>query len=176
LSVRLLQARKNQKPIIEKHAEWDYLAGPDLHPAKGWTGLSFDTSNWKKGKAGFGYGDKDDHTILDMKDKYTVVYTRKEFVIDDLASIKAPGLAVKYDDGFIAYLNGQPIVRALVDYGDGKTAKGFHKHEAKEYEYFSLNQYRKLFRKGKNVLSIEGHNSDLGSSDFTLDAFLTVRP
>ena len=65
---------KNHQPVIEKYAEWEYLAGANLHPARGWTGLNFDTSNWKKGKAGFGYGDKDDNTILDMRNKFTVVY------------------------------------------------------------------------------------------------------
>lgn len=166
---------KRHQPIIEKHAEWEYLAGVDLHPAKGWTGIHFDTSNWKKGKAGFGYGDKDDNTILDMEDKYTVVYTRKEFVIDDLSTLNGIGLAARYDDGFIAYLNGVPIVRALVDYGDGATAKGFHVHEAKNYEFFPLQKFMHLFKKGNNVLAIEGHNANLGSSDFTLDVFLTIR-
>ena len=168
---------KNHEPVIPKHAEWDYLAGVNLHPAKGWTNIEFDTSNWKKGKAGFGYSDKDDNTILDMKDKFTVVYTRKEFVINDLSQVKVKGLglAAKYDDGFIAYLNGVPIVRCLVDYGDGATAKGFHNHEANHYEFFPLSRYTRLLKKGKNVISIEGHNADIGSSDFTLDAFLTIK-
>ncbi len=168
---------KKHEPVIPPHVEWDYLAGPDLHPVKGWTEIDFDTSNWKKGKAGFGYSDKDDNTILDMKDKFTVVYTRKEFVIDNLSKVKVKGLglAAKYDDGFIAYLNGVPIVRCLVDYGEGKTAKGFHNHEAKNYEFFPLPKLIYLLKKGKNVLSIEGHNADIGSSDFTLDAFLTIK-
>lgn len=165
---------KNHQPVIEKHSQWEYLAGANLHPAKGWTGLNFDTSNWKKGKAGFGYSDNDDNTVLDMINKFTVVYTRKEFEIDDLSKIKGIGLAAKYDDGFIAYLNGVTIIRSLVDDGAGATAKGFHMHEAKNYEFFPLPKFTHLFKKGKNVLAIEGHNADIGSSDFTLDAFLTI--
>jgi len=162
-------------PIIQQHAEWEYLAGVDLHPAKGWKKLNFDTSNWKKGKAGFGYSDNDDNTVIDMKDKFTVVYTRKEFEIDDLSKLKGIGLAAKYDDGFIAYLNGVPVIRALVDYGEGVNARGFTTHEARKYEFFSLDKHRKSLKKGKNILAIEGHNADVRSSDFTLDAFLTIK-
>jgi len=168
---------KHHQPVFAPHTEWSYLAGRGLHPAKGWTKIAFDTSNWKKGKAGFGYSDKDDNTVLDMKDKYTVVYTRKEFQIDDLDEAKNEklGLAIKYDDGFIAYINGVEVVRSGVDFGRGVTAKGFHNHEARAYEFFTLNKHMYLLKKGKNVISIEGHNADIGSSDFSLDAFLTFK-
>ncbi len=161
--------------IISQHTEWDYLAGEDQHAEKGWMALNYDTSNdknWKKGMAGFGYSDEDDNTILDMENKFTVVYTRKEFTVDKISSLREFGLAIKYDDGFIAYLNGVQVVRSLVDFGAGDEAKGFNVHEAKNYEFFSLSNYKKLLREGKNVLAIEGHNADIGSSDFTLDAFL----
>ena len=158
--------------LIEKHTEWNYLAGENIHAKSGWTELTFDDSHWKKGKAGFGYGDKDDHTILEMQNKYTVVYTRKKFNIEDLSSFKEFGVAAKYDDGFIAYLNGVQVARSHVDFGSGAVAKGFHKHEAKKYEYFPLNKYKELLKKGENVLAIEGHNADTGSSDFTLDVYL----
>lgn len=166
---------KSYDSLIDKHSEWDYLAGEDLHAEKGWMGIDYDTSkdeNWKKGKAGFGYSDKDDNTILDMQNKFSVVYTRKEFTIDDAASLRGLGLAIKYDDGFIAYLNGVQVVRSMVDFKAGSDAKGFHTHEANNYEYFALSKYSKILNKGKNVLAIEGHNVDIGSSDFTLDAFL----
>ena len=158
--------------IINKHAKWDYLAGVNLHPESDWTELSFDSSSWKKGRAGFGYGDNDDNTILKMMNKFTVVYIRKKFLIDDPAELSNIGIAAKYDDGFIAYLNGELVVRSIVDSGTGVDAKGFYKHEAKEYEYFSLDEYKKLLKKGKNVLAIEGHNESLDSTDFSLDVYL----
>jgi len=166
---------KNHQPVFPEHAEWNYLAGKSLHPAKGWTGLAFDTSNWKTGKAGFGYSDKDDNTVLDMEDKFTVVYTRKEFELNDLKEVQNLGLAIRYDDAFIAYINGVEVLRNGVDFGSGVTAKGFTNHEARNRELFPLAQHRKLFNKGKNVISIEGHNADIGSSDFSLDAFLTTK-
>jgi len=58
---------KEYQSLIAKWAEWDYLAGENIHAKNGWTGLNFDSSHWKKGKAGFGYGDKDDNTIIEMQ-------------------------------------------------------------------------------------------------------------
>ena len=161
--------------IIQKHSEWDYLAGVDLHPKKNWTKIDYVASSnegWKKGQAGFGYNDNDDKTLIDMRNKFTTVYIRKEFTMDDPSLYKNVGLAIKYDDAFIAYLNGSQILRRNVDFGNGATAKGVTASEAKNYDYFALAKQKGLLRKGKNVLTIEGHNVDIGSSDLTLDPYL----
>ena len=160
--------------VIPRGAEWSYLAAKGAKPGKSWTMPEFDDSSWKRGPAGFGYGDKDDKTELkDMVNNYKVVYVRKEFEIDDLATAGNMGLAVSYDDAFIAYLNGKEVIRVGVDKGQGDSARGFHSHEAKgEARFFSLAKSKKLFRKGSNVIAIEGPNANVESSDFTLDPFL----
>ena len=59
--------------------EWDYLASGITPENNSWTGLSFDgkKAGWKTGKAGFGYGDDDDQTLLeDMQNKYSKVFIR----------------------------------------------------------------------------------------------------
>ena len=80
-------------------------------------------------------------------------------------------LRIRYDDGFICYLNGQEIVRANVEAGSGKKARGIKGHDADREEEFVIEDKSliNLLRKGRNVLSIEGHNNSLDSSDFTLD-------
>ena len=172
--IRPAKLPKNHSPVIAPQSEWAYLAGENLHAAKGWTGLSFDDSQWKKGKAGFGYSDKDDNTILDMRKKFTTVYIRKEFEINNLEDIKKLGLAIRYDDGFIAYINGVEVLRREIDLGNGANVKGVHSHEANSIEFYKLAAHKKLFKKGKNVIAIEGHNNALLSSDFSLDPFLTI--
>lgn len=166
---------KDHRPLFPQHDEWFYLAGKELHPVAGWPGAETPPSSWKKGKAGFGYGDEDDNTLLEMRNEFTTVYTWKEFTLKDAseAALHDLGLAIKYDDGFIAYINGGEVQRKGVDKGSGKYAKGVRPHEAKGYEFFPLGKHHKLFKKGKNTIAIEGHNANLGSSDFTLDAFLT---
>ena len=89
---------------------------------------------------------------------------------------KKIGLAISYDDAFIAYINGREIVRVGIDSGSGKEAKGFHAHEAdKKFEFFALDKKAiGVLRQGANVLAIEGHNVKPGSSDFTLHPALLL--
>jgi outer membrane protein assembly factor BamB len=161
------------QPVIKKGANWQYLAG--AHPNNTWTQPDFDAEGWKTSKAGFGFGDSDDKTVLrDMKNRYSVVYIRKSFSISEPNDIHELGLRINYDDAFIAYLNGREILRLGVGQGRGARAWDIDDHEARGREYFKIDNHRNLLRKGKNVLAIEGHNIKLDSSDFSLDPYLLV--
>lgn len=160
----------NATALIDKNATWSYLAGS--HPSGNvidWAAPDYDVSNWKTGKAGFGYGDNDDTTQIEMGGKFTTIYIRKEFVIPKNANLEKLGLHISYDDAFIAYLNGHEVHRQGVAKKQGKEADGFTTHEAAGFEYFPLKGISKILKPGqKNVLAIEGHNVNIGSSDFTL--------
>ncbi|QDS96493.1 Alkaline phosphatase precursor [Roseimaritima multifibrata] len=171
---------KNATQLINPHAKWDYLAGK--HAAEDWTAIAVipeESEGWKTGKPGFGYGDGDDVTELKkMKDSYTVVYARMEFELapGDKEKIAELGLAIAYDDGFIAYINGEEVLRVGVKDGRGANAGDVKSHEADGYEYFPLPDATKLLVDDDNILSVEGHNVSLGSSDFTLDPYLLAVP
>ncbi|MCH7686165.1 MAG: PQQ-binding-like beta-propeller repeat protein, partial [Planctomycetes bacterium] len=122
------------RSVIPQGAVWQYWAGKS-DPPENWTAPSFDSRAWKKGKAGFGYGDRDDQTELDMKGKYTRVYIRRSFAGKDLADAGELGLMVNYDDAFIAYLNGREVARAGIASGRGTIARGIEMHEAEYFEY-----------------------------------------
>jgi outer membrane protein assembly factor BamB len=164
---------ENTQPIIEKGADWQYLAG--AHPSKGWTRADFNAGAWKSSAPGFGYNDNDNRTVLkDMKDHYWVVYIRKSFSIPEPDGIGELGLVVKYDDGFIAYLNGKEILRVGVFNGSGARASDIEEHERKSREYFKIDNHRRLLRRGTNILAIEGHNRKVDSRSFTLNPYLVV--
>jgi len=164
----------DMQPIIEKGADWQYLAGS--HPRRAWTQPDFDTKGWKTSAAGFGFGDDDDETVLrDMRNRYSVVYIRKSFSVSDVGNIREMGLAINCDDAFIAYLNGREILRAGVRKGSGARASDIESHEAEGYVYFCIENHGELLREGVNVLAIEGHNDDVDSSDFSLDPYLIAR-
>ncbi len=165
---------EGMQAIIEKGADWQYLAG--RHPDRTWIQPDFDTEGWKMSPAGFGFGDDDDKTILkDMRGRYSVVYIRKSFGVSDIAKISELGLAINYDDAFIAYLNGKEILRVGVRRGSGARASNIDSHEADGYVYFPIRDYNSLLHEGVNVLAIEGHNDDADSSDFSLDPYLIAR-
>jgi outer membrane protein assembly factor BamB len=113
---------EGMQPIIKRGADWQYLAG--AQPDEGWTQPDFDAEGWKTASAGFGFGDDDDETPLeDMKGHYTAVYIRKSFNLSDVEDILELGVAINYDDAFIAYLNGKEALRVGVGKGRGAGAK-----------------------------------------------------
>jgi hypothetical protein len=177
LSTASSRVPSGMKNWIDPHEEWDYLAGS--HPTGEWTTAEFrPDAAWKSGPAGFGFGDGDDATELkDMRGKYQVVYTRKDFELEpgERATIADFGLAIRYDDAFIAYLNGHEVLRVGVGPGRGKDVKSVTSHGAGAYEYFSLRDALPFLEEDENILAIEGHNRSLSSSDFTLDPYLVVR-
>jgi len=166
------------KTIIEQGSEWHYLAGGKIPKNSSWTGLSFDAgkAGWKTGKAGFGYGDDDDETVLDdMEGKYLSVFIRREFELPEKVELKGLGLLINYDDGFILHANGRRLFSSsnvTVDEKTGETT--VTNHEANGAEYFSLSEYASAFRTGKNVIAIQGLNTNLPSTDFTLDPQLLL--
>ena len=161
------------KTIIEQGSEWHYLAGGKTPEDSSWTGLSFAAkkAGWKTGKAGFGYGDDDDETVLDdMESKYLSVFIRREFELPEKAELKGLGLLINYDDAFVLHANGRRLFHSSNLTVDEKTGEvTVVNHEANGAEFFSLSEYASAFRTGKNVIAIQGINTKLDSTDFTLD-------
>jgi len=163
---------KNFQSVIPKHAEWDYLADGNTPEDQDWTSIDF-KETWLKGVAGFGYGDKDDKTELEMKGEYESVYIRKEFTLPEDVDLTKLFLAINYDDAFVLHLNGQRLLLQNCSIKSDTKDLKIESHEAKGYEYFSLSEYQEAFRKeGLNVIAIEGHNVSKSSSDFSLDPYL----
>ena len=164
---------KSEVEIVPRKALWKYLASDEK--IANWESPNFPlTTEWKTGMAGFGYGDKDDVTVLDMRNKVSRVLIRHSFD-SQLIPQNAVDLSLKinFDDAFVAYLNGKEIARAKVKFSpDGKPLVS--SHEASREETFSLSNWRTLVRPEKNVLAIAGYNTSLTSSDFTLDPVLVA--
>ncbi|MFC7337701.1 purple acid phosphatase family protein [Haloferula chungangensis] len=167
---------EGSKPIIPAGAVWDYLAGGDGPETEMWTQLGFDAreEEWKSGKAGFGYGDGDDQTVLkDMRNQYSVIFIRREFVIPQGSDPKKLGLLINYDDGFVLHVNGRELLSKGVTRGKGGKVAN---HEASGADYFPLTEFSDAFRVGKNVIALEGHNVSKSSSDLSLDPVLMIEP
>jgi hypothetical protein len=158
--------------LIPRSAIWRYSADGSRQPEH-WNLATFDDSAWKTGAAGFGYGDDDDHTVLeDMQNRYAAVCIRKTFTVERADDIESLFLYVNFDDGFIAYLNGKRVASAGVHGSAGELR--IDQHEAQGDELFEIPSAKSLLKRGVNVLAIEGHNATLDSSDFSLDPFLTT--
>ncbi len=163
--------------IIDEGDIWKYHIPKEEVPS--WTNPDFVDSEWKEGPSGFGYSDNDDATLLHQT---VSVYLRKEFYINDTSDIGELILHIDYDDGFVAYLNGNEVARSNM--GPAGNPPAFDAtaeelHEASMYrggspEKFSLDENKHLLLPGRNIIAIEVHNKSYGSSDFTAIPFLTI--
>jgi len=150
----------------------------------GWTSISFDDSTWMSGSTGVGYdrvATYDSHISLNLDDtmdrENTSAYLRMEFDLADASSFDVMRLGMKYDDGFIAYLNGVLIAQdnAPVNPTWESEADGGHPDgEAVNFVNFDVSDHVGNLVNGTNVLAIHGLNDGIGSSDFLITPELEV--
>lgn len=164
--------------VLEQGDPCKYVI-PNVSTSKDWRLLDFDDNDWKAGQTGIGYGDDDDNTIVPERTRS--VFLRQTFNIDNPTDIQEIILHVDYDDGFIAYLNGEEIARSNMEPGEFPPyyAGVLEDREAKLYDggdlaKFVVNEAVDTLVKGENVLAIQVHNINTNSSDLSIIPFLTL--
>jgi len=89
----------------------------------------------------------------------TGCYVRIPFnVSSDPAEFNLLVLNVRYDDGFVAYLNGVEIARAVVNGTPRWDSTASANHEADAMESFFVSEHTDLLRQGENILAIHALN------------------
>jgi hypothetical protein len=104
-----------------------------------------------------------------MYTKNNTAYVRVPFSIADDADFDVLKLRMKYDDGFVAYLNGTEVARrnapGTLDWNS--SASGTHSDaQAFVFEEIDISQYINALRVGSNVLALHGLNHTSDPSDF----------
>jgi parallel beta-helix repeat protein len=169
--------------FVEPGDTWRFFRGRSAPsaPASAWKEIDFDDAAWETGPGGFGYGYTAGigTTLADMEDNYFSVYIRREFTVAAPLDDAAVELEIDHDDGFVAYLNGQLAAWRNMSQDPGTTAILFNtpatSHGAGTPATIALGSASAVLREGKNVLAIEGHNVNLGSSDLALIPALRSR-
>lgn len=176
--------------LLDTGPGWRFFKGtrepsPDQNndPTTAWTEVPFDDNLWIQGATSIGYGDDDDATVLaDMRGNYLSVYLRRSFTIEDPSELENLVLDVRYDDGFVAYLNGVEVGRSrnLLRAGNppAYTARAVQNHEVtQEPAVISLSSFRSLLRAApaENILAIQVHNFGRSSSDLSIHPRLIDR-
>lgn len=147
-----------------------------------WTGVDFDDASWPSGFNGVGFEQSPpgyrDLIATDlgasMADR-TSVYLRIPFDVPTGENISQMTLRMKYDDGFIAYLNGQEIARRNVGGGAAQYDMDASNHpdsEAVVFEDIDVSAFAQFLRPTGNVLAIQGVNQSPSSSDLLIVAEL----
>lgn len=181
----LILASGQDKPYLAEPWElaaidtdvWKYLT-PSSNPSSNWNDTDYDDSAWNVGNGGFGYGDGDDGTNLT---NVTSVYMRKTFLVNDPSDLGYLSMAMDYDDGFIAYLNGTEIWRSesMVGIaGQYDDLAGFNSEAVlyaggqPEQKWWNEEDIEAMLQTGPNVLAIQAHNVATTSSDMSARPFL----
>ena len=161
------------KVLIPKAAEWQYLEGQDPQGLT-WTLKDFDASGWKRGQAGFGFGDATFRTaVTRQRDRAGSVYLRHEFHIAQADRVTELGLIVDYRDGFVAYVNGREVARVGIGRSTGRNVQQLKRREGSGSTYVALKDIQRYLKDGVNVLALEAHAMP-DSLDLSIDPSLIL--
>jgi len=146
-----------------------------------WKGSqAFDDSTWLSGNGGVGYerssGYQDYFNIDVQQQMYSnngTCYIRVPFTLSNnqLAAMNSMILNIRYDDGFIAYINGDEVQRALFTGTPVWNSQASSTHSdslAVNFESFDISNYISSLHQGGNILAIHGLNATITSSDFLI--------
>ena len=165
--------RKNKpthwETVIDQGDVWRYLSG-DSEPPGNWSSVEFDDSGWQSGPSSIG-SRSSDATIIP---KSIAFYLRKTFEIDAIEDITHCLLQIDYQDGFVAYLNGQEIARANVEGSPPRyDQKAITVVAGGNPEAFEIEHIQSILHSGENVLAIQIHKKIL-SLPTSVIPFLTL--
>ena len=151
-----------------------------------WTGGNepFNESGWAPGTGGVGYEESsgyEPYISIDVSGMYNsneTCYIRIPFTVDagDLSQFDYMSLNVRYDDGFIAYINGvmvykTPNAPSSPTWNSG--ASDDNPDSAAIFlESFDISSHLSLLEAGGNILAIHGLNYRTISTDFLISAEL----
>lgn len=146
-----------------------------------WTGVEFNDAAWTNGMTGLGY---DRQTLgvdflpligLNVETmlypNYGSLYARVPFTVANPGDFSGLTLRMKFEDGFIAYFNGQEIARS-----NAPTSATFNSvalaprtdTAATNFLDFDISQFRGFLVAGTNVLAFHALNSPTNSPDLLL--------
>ena len=142
---------------------------------------------WRTGVNGVGYERNNNNAInyssyirTDVNPEMannTSCFIRIPFTADEegLSTWNRMILQMRYDDGFIAYLNGRQVLSVNAPLNPGHLSSATQTNadsSAINYQRFNLTEHLDVLQAGENMLAIHGLNESTGSSDFLIQAKL----
>jgi hypothetical protein len=161
--------------LVDTGAAARALIPTDDSLGSAWTEVGFDDWDWLSGTTGVGY-DYGGLVGLDvgaMRYVNETVYIRIPFEMDEVPEFDSLTLRLQYEDGMIAYLNGERIASENApDWPTWNSGAPSNRDdsEAMSFVDIDVSSALDLLRVGENVLAFRGLNYLLTSSD------LLVRP
>ena len=167
----------NSEVLIASGADASVFVPTDDSVDDVWTDPAFDDSLWTMGPTGIGYEDTPQNyaslIATPVVQGATTAYIRMNFIVEDASEIESLTLRMKFDDGFVAYLNGEAIsvasFNAPAEPDHQSLATANHSDSlAVEFVPFDLTDDLGLLQDGTNLLAIQVLNRSVGNSDLLL--------
>jgi hypothetical protein len=171
------KATSNTVVLVQENAAKRVLV-PTAAINTAWrTDPAFNDSTWLSGSGGVGYERSSGYETLftinvqtQMYGRAASCYIRIPFTVgaDTLQGLTSLVLKVRYDDGFVAYLNGTEVQRALFTGTPAwnSAASTRSDAEAVDQQAFDISSRLGLLHAGTNLLAIHAMNDEATSSDF----------
>ncbi|HQA90863.1 MAG TPA: CotH kinase family protein, partial [Sedimentisphaerales bacterium] len=149
-------------------------------------GAEFDDSGWMSGIGGVGFERTTGYEPfinIDVQNamygRNATCYIRIPFHVEpeEHAELTSLTLKARYDDGFIAYLNGVEVFRVMFEGQPAWNSGATDNHsdlDAIEFETFNISGAVAALRPGANILAIQGLNAGSTSSDFLISVELVA--
>ncbi len=167
--------------LIRSGHSWRYLDnGSD--PGTNWREGSFNDGAWKTGPSPLGYGDNDEATVVGFVDanpaqagvqKNATTFFRTTFDLATPAAFERLRVVGTYDDALAVYLNGREILRSDNLPADARFNSYASSASADNATASREDIPASHLVAGRNVVAVEVHQSDGGSSDISFDLELT---
>ncbi|MHC4424487.1 MAG: lamin tail domain-containing protein [Planctomycetota bacterium] len=163
------------------HLVGDLASGIQIGEGNIWFSSYLDDSTWPSGTGGVAYEAGSGYESLigievgsEMYNQNSTCYIRIPFAAGDVEYGDLI-LKVRYDDGFIAYLNGSEVARR--NFTGNPTWESAASAEnpdssAVVFENIDISEHTSALHFGDNVLAIHGLNISASDSDFLIDAGL----
>lgn len=187
--------------LLEADASCQYFVPLDDSLEATWHLPGFDDNIWSTGTSGLGFESLNGTLQVEIATnikadlqppspgiKNASCYFRYEFDFDNVANVNSLLMEIKYDDAFVAYLNGTEVARsssapATIAWNSDSNSgpsdgsiinysfNGIADNSSFDYD---ITAFKAALVNGTNVLAIQGMNSSPGGSDLLVKPRLSV--
>ena len=189
LAVEVHQGGTSELTLITEDAAKKVLV--PTGPVSNWNEFGFDDSGWgdglpiipgKTGGVGYerssGYQDYITHDVeSEMYNENETCYIRIPFTVNDPGNFDSLTLRIRYDDGFIAHINGTQVwsenAPPSPEWDSGATST-HSDSQAIIFQDIDITAFLSALQAGENVLAIHGLNRHTTSSDFLISVELVA--
>ena len=154
-------------------------------PGREWVRSSFNHAQWFPGPNGVGFESTGvEYTpwinidVEAMRFVTASIYIRIPFVLESstLEKLRTLTLQIRYNDGFVAFLNGERVAEANAPLGirwNSSAKQGRSKSDATNVTTFNLSDHLASLNSGENMLAIQGLNASASSPELLISPQLT---